>query len=404
MERLQREIAILSRIDHPAVAQVLDADPTENPPWLVTPLGVPLDKWWADFCETASIDERFEIARSFVLELADGLRVVHEHGIVHRDLKPENVILLGEPRALRPVLIDFGVAYVPAEPRLTELDRRAVRNRFMSHPQAYYEPLENPPPWWDCLGLAWIWGWMISTVDLDKRFRFHWKYHPLIQHRDSANVRALLAACSSESVGPVNGGQFIALMTRLGLGNETMAQDDFDSSTFAEAARAAATAEAEHLARAAARVEAVESGAAVLGTIYDDVCSSLERMALASGLPLRVERPWNEPAGASLVRLGDDDESVITLLEIEGTRPSGNFRVLLSAAYRPLPLQFEALPFVFTLQSENTFAIGNNSIVHRRDGVALLYGPLSPTPPDTFAQRLQHLIIQPVVWNPEPIF
>ena len=47
-------------------------------------------------------------------KLARGLRLLHKNNILHRDIHPRNVVLddLSDPKALRPVLIDFGFARI----------------------------------------------------------------------------------------------------------------------------------------------------------------------------------------------------------------------------------------------------------------------------------------------------
>lgn len=49
-------------------------------------------------------------------KLARGLRLLHKNNILHRDIHPRNVVLddASDPKALRPVLIDFGFARIAA--------------------------------------------------------------------------------------------------------------------------------------------------------------------------------------------------------------------------------------------------------------------------------------------------
>lgn len=49
-------------------------------------------------------------ALSIVLEICEGLRLIHEKGIVHRDLKTGNIMLSKQSGATRIVLMDFGLA------------------------------------------------------------------------------------------------------------------------------------------------------------------------------------------------------------------------------------------------------------------------------------------------------
>jgi len=110
--RLMREVASLQRLDHPAVAAVLDAETDSADAFLVTELvdGTDLDRL---------VTEHGALDGDALLALADGLRValdaIHAAGVVHRDLKPANVVMTGDG----PVLIDFGLAQAEADPRLT---------------------------------------------------------------------------------------------------------------------------------------------------------------------------------------------------------------------------------------------------------------------------------------------
>ena len=51
----------------------------------------------------------------FARSLAEGVASVHACGVLHRDVKPSNVLMEGR----RPILIDFGLARVADDPRLT---------------------------------------------------------------------------------------------------------------------------------------------------------------------------------------------------------------------------------------------------------------------------------------------
>jgi predicted Ser/Thr protein kinase len=111
--RLAREVETMQRVRSPFVAEVLDADVTSDPPYIVTRYvgGRTLE-------DVVSQDGPLtgpQLAR-VASGLALALSAVHAAGVVHRDLKPGNVMIAnGEP-----VVIDFGIAQVPDSTRLTQ--------------------------------------------------------------------------------------------------------------------------------------------------------------------------------------------------------------------------------------------------------------------------------------------
>ncbi|NYJ75866.1 serine/threonine-protein kinase [Allobranchiibius huperziae] len=111
-ERLRREVTTLSLVRSSRIGWVVDADVDGDRPYLVTRYvnGPPLD---------AVVEETGPLGAAQLAALGSGvaeaLRDIHRAGIVHRDLKPGNVLMDGE----EPVLIDFGIAHVADETRLT---------------------------------------------------------------------------------------------------------------------------------------------------------------------------------------------------------------------------------------------------------------------------------------------
>ena len=110
--RLTREVSTLSRIRDPHVAPVLDADVDGPTPYIVTRYvpGPSLDEHVAGRGPLAPTD-----LHRVMSGLAEALDAIHSAGVVHRDVKPGNVLLVdGDP-----VLIDFGIAHVADDIRLT---------------------------------------------------------------------------------------------------------------------------------------------------------------------------------------------------------------------------------------------------------------------------------------------
>ena len=111
-ERLAREVASLRRVTSPRIAEIIDADPWGNTPYVATRYvpGLSLHQHVREHGPVGGADLRW-----FAAGLAEAVIAVHQVGVLHRDIKPSNVLLEGRS----PVLIDFGLARLAEDPRLT---------------------------------------------------------------------------------------------------------------------------------------------------------------------------------------------------------------------------------------------------------------------------------------------
>src|SRR5205807_6905493 len=108
LRRFQREKEILSALDHPNIAHILDGGTTDDGlPYLVMDYvdGETID----DYCDHRRLDltARLKLFR----DVCSAVQYAHEHHVVHRDLKPTN-ILVTQDGAVK--LLDFGIAKLSA--------------------------------------------------------------------------------------------------------------------------------------------------------------------------------------------------------------------------------------------------------------------------------------------------
>lgn len=104
--RFQREVETLGRLQHEAIAQVLDAGLHEDALGIESPyfvLELVNGESLAQFAAEKSERERLEL----VTQVCDGVQHAHERGVVHRDLKPDNILVTPEGRVK---ILDFGIA------------------------------------------------------------------------------------------------------------------------------------------------------------------------------------------------------------------------------------------------------------------------------------------------------
>ena len=109
--RFEQERQALALMDHPAIAQVLDAGATDTGrPYFVMELvkGEPV----TGYCDKHNLPV---VARlELFAEICAAVQHAHTKGIIHRDLKPSNILVAVEDGQPRIKVIDFGIAKATA--------------------------------------------------------------------------------------------------------------------------------------------------------------------------------------------------------------------------------------------------------------------------------------------------
>lgn len=108
-QRFVRERHILSRLEHPNIARLLDGGASERgQPYFVMEYvdGLPI----TTFCDRARSGVRARLA--LFLQVCDAVAYAHRHLVVHRDVKPSNILVTADGTVK---LLDFGIARLLAD-------------------------------------------------------------------------------------------------------------------------------------------------------------------------------------------------------------------------------------------------------------------------------------------------
>jgi serine/threonine-protein kinase len=143
LRRFRSERAVLARLDHPAIARLLDAGTaSDGRPYLALEFveGEPI----TDFCDRRrlGVNERLALFG----DVCEAVAAAHRRLVVHRDIKPSNVLVAETPEGPRVKLLDFGIAkLLDDDPALSLVQTRADR-RVLTPEYAAPEQVRGEAP------------------------------------------------------------------------------------------------------------------------------------------------------------------------------------------------------------------------------------------------------------------
>lgn len=130
IRRFEAERQVLASLQHPGIAQMLDAGTDrDGTPFMVMELvpGPSITRYCVE--HQLGTEERLRL----FIQVCEALGHAHQKGVIHRDLKPSNVLVVEQDGRPQPKIIDFGIALVVGD----ALDRetRMTREGLMGSPE-----------------------------------------------------------------------------------------------------------------------------------------------------------------------------------------------------------------------------------------------------------------------------
>lgn len=134
--RFTREAQAAASLNHPNIVTVFEVSEFRGQPFFAMEHceGQPL----RDFIKGKDLP--VDTILDLGIQICEGLREAHDAGVVHRDIKPSNIIL---DKKGRPKLLDFGLAAIQGNEKLTKTGSTLGTVGYMSPEQVQGKPVDQ---------------------------------------------------------------------------------------------------------------------------------------------------------------------------------------------------------------------------------------------------------------------
>lgn len=132
IRRFETERNILSRLQHPNIARLVDGGLTsEDHPWFAMEYVNGEDL--LSYCNrlNLSVKKRLDL----FLDVTEAVQYAHKNLVVHRDLKPGNIMVTGEDSKPLVKLLDFGISQIMDESESEQAAMKAMTRAYASPEQ-----------------------------------------------------------------------------------------------------------------------------------------------------------------------------------------------------------------------------------------------------------------------------
>jgi serine/threonine protein kinase/tetratricopeptide (TPR) repeat protein len=156
-ERFIHEAQAASALDHPNICTIHEIGETEDGESYIS-MSCYDGKSLKEFIQpavgatpiklgfsTGSVAQSIDQSIQIVIQIAQGLQKAHEKGIVHRDIKPANIMITDDGTAK---ILDFGLAKLAGQTRLTKTGSTVGTAAYMSPEQAKGEMIDQRTDIW----------------------------------------------------------------------------------------------------------------------------------------------------------------------------------------------------------------------------------------------------------------